>query len=393
MFRQFMRPRPLLAFSTNAIISVNSLVITFAIARGSSTFEFGLAALGLTVYYFSTGLARSTFTETVLAGLGESGIAFRTARRLSLYGLVCAAIVTAFGVLLHNPYLTVLGPALHGLTLLENTRTIQLAIGKATHALEVALGWMVLTVAAAALLPVAGVWLFAAWAASGALLGYANSLRLRTPIRASWPKDDAESRTAGLFAADFVVGTGGSMLTVLLLGLTASPRVVGAVRGAGTLLGPANVISTSARSLVIPLLTRAREGAVENEVAVAIRVSGLLLLVSAPLALLLTLIPKQIGEQLLGATWDAAALAIVPLAIESVLALLGSVPASGHRSRLAGRRSLILRLSIGVPRPFLVLSSAALWGLTGAVWSMAAIAGANLLVWWISYLNLARRSG
>jgi hypothetical protein len=104
-------------------------------------------------------------------------------------------------------------------------------------------------------------------------------------------------------------------------------------------------------------------------------------------------IPDTWGHQLLGDSWTVAKLALLPLSFEALLALVGGIAAAGHRVAFASIRTLVLRLSVGIPRPFIVLGCAVVWGISGAAWSMAAISAVNALLWWASYRLIVRRQG
>ena len=206
-----------------------------------------------------------------------------------------------------------------------------------------------------------------------------------------WKKNRSESSAAVVFSADYLVGAGGAQLTTGLLGALADTAILGAVRGAGTLLGPVNLISTTARSLLLPFLSRAGQennGQFRSAVAATVVQASVLM----PLLLLLQFIPPWLGEQLLGETWKIAALAILPMSIDALFNLIMSPAIAGHRVAFAGTRTLILRLAIGVPRPLIVLFAAHLWGIVGAAWAMALIASVSSVAWWISYFDLSRRA-
>lgn len=387
----------MLAVLANGSVSVASLALSVAVARTTSATEFGSFALAMIVFTFASGLIRSAFTDTALSRPSEVAVYARSARRSSLLALFMAVGLLAWGVATSNLYLAGLAVALHGLVALDVIRTFDSAVGNAGRALLFSASWSAATCAAAIaslISPIPPTAVFLTWAVSGAAGGYIAVLVNRSPWRPGWPRDESETKAAGLFALDYLIGSGGSSLTTTLTGVLADTRIVGALRGAGTLLGPVNLIASTARSLTIPLLARRRKDP-SAELAAAIRVTVLLAIVIAPLLAILQFIPPEWGEWLLGDTWPLASVVLLPLAIESFLALVGGVPAAGHRVAFAGGRTLALRLAVGVPRPIVVIGCALVWGAPGAAWAMATLALINAVVWWLSYraLLFGRRQG
>ncbi|MEV4666434.1 hypothetical protein [Microbacterium sp. LWO12-1.2] len=378
----------------NGFASLASLALSVAIARASSVAVFAAFSIAMVAYLFGSGLIRSALTDSALSRPTDRDTYVRSFQRASLVSLFGAAVLIAWGILADNAFLIVLGIAFHGLLSFDFIRTFDSAAGVAGRAMTSTTIWSMLTVGAS-IMSIAGVldarMVFVVWAATGALSGYALMLAARTPLVPKWTRHREDTRVAGLFALDFAVGSGGSLLTTGLLGLLDNARILGAVRGAGTLLGPLNLVSTTVRSLLLPFLSR-RNNSSGGQIRAALRVAVLQVVFLLPFLVGLQLLPASWGRQILGETWDLASLALLPLSLEAVLALISAVANSGHRVAFAGARSLTLRLSVGLPRPFVVLLCAQVWGIQGAAWSMAALAALNALLWWGSYYDLSRRA-
>lgn len=378
----------------NGFVSLSSLALSVAIARSSSVAVFAAFSIAMVAYLFGSGLIRSALTDSALSRPTDHDTYVRSFQRASLVSVFCAAILIAWGILSDNGFLIVLGIAFHGLLSFDFIRTFDSAAGMAGRAMASTTIWSMLTIGGS-ILSIIGVLdarsVFIIWAASGALSGYALMVAARTPLIPRWTRHREDTRVAGLFALDYAVGSGGSLLTTGLLGLLDNARILGAVRGAGTLLGPLNLVSTTVRSLMLPFLSR-RNNSSGGQIRAALRVALLQVAFLLPFLVALQLLPASWGRQLLGETWDLASLALLPLSIEAVFALISAVANSGHRVAFAGARSLTLRLAVGLPRPFVVLLCAQFWGIQGAAWSMAAISALNALLWWGSYYELSRRS-
>lgn len=389
------RRRVMFAILANGFVSITSLLLAVAIARGGSAWEFGQFSIAMAVYLFGIGLIRAAITETTLAVEPTSEVNTRGFRRAALVSLLASVGMLVVGLLAHNVYLVILAVTLNGLVCLDYVRTVEAALYRARTSLVQGTVWSVATAIVSVFsffVHVDPLVIFGVWAASGALIGYFSALVGRLSLIPWWGRHRSETRAAVLFSLDYVAGSGGSALSTALLGFTSSATTVGALRGAGTILGPVSLLSTTVRSLIIPYLTRARQLGGRHEFSRAATIASMLAVVLAVPAVLLCFVPDSIGSVLLGSTWEAAAPLLPALAIESVLALVGNIAAAGHRSRLAGARSLTLRLSVGIPRPFIVIAAAAAWGALGAAWAMAALSVINCVIWWLSYRQLSRRT-
>lgn len=380
-----------LAVVTNALISISSLLLAISIARRSSVDEFATFAVAMTLYVMANGIIRAAITETTLAiepSRSNDEIGFQ---RASLVSLVAGGAMVLLGWFLGSWYLAVVGVCFNGLTSLDYSRTVNAALHRSGVALAQGVAWSVTVICVSGVslvLPLRGTTLFAVWAGAGAIIGYLSTAEAGYPWAPRWLRNPRQDKAAAWFSVDYLAGSGGSLLSTNLLVVVLNTTAVGAVRGAGTILGPVGLVSTTARSLSIVYLSRARAVGGRHEFRSAVAAAGALAVVVGPLAVAITLIPDRVGRELLGRTWDSVSPILLALAIESVLALVGSIAAAGHRSRLAGARTLTLRLLVGIPRPMIVVLAAWWFGIEGAAWSMAAIAAVNVVLWWFSYWRL-----
>lgn len=390
-----------LAILSTAIVSIAGLLLTVTVARSASMYEFGQFALAMVVYSLVVGVLRAGIVDTTLAQRPDINVRNSGFRRANASSMLMGVLVLLAGILTSNSYMMLLSVALNGLVILDYIRTTSSALFRPQSNWIISVAWstLVIVVATASLIVTWSPWVaFVAWGIGGAALGYGAAFRLHYPWRPGWPRDRQSTRAAGLFSLDYLVGSGSAALTTAILGAFLGPPIVGALRGAGTLLGPASLVASTCRSLAIPFLLRARgRGAAESlttergfrlERKAALSVTAALTALAIPLVILVLLIPDALGIALLGDTWNLAQLVLLPMAIEVVGQLLGSVPSAGHRAAFAGRRALTLRVAVGVPRPIIVLLAAYRFGAPGAAWAMAAIAFVNAALWWSSYLRL-----
>lgn len=378
----------------NGMFSLASFLLSISVARSSSVEMFAAFSLALVSYHFVSGFISSALTDTALSRPDDPATFTRAFRRASLLGLVAAAMLITWGVVSGNAYIAVFGVAVHGLLIMDFLRMFDSAAGSAPRAMVATSVWALisLTVSTVSLFtPIDSVVVFAAWAITGALSGYVTMVVVGVPRLPGWERERTDSRAAAVFSADYLVGQGGIHLTTGLLGLLDDVRVLGAVRGAGTLLGPMNLIATTASSLMLPYLARDQQDP-GRQLRSAVAAVVVQVVALAPLLIVLQFIPDSVGEQLLGDTWQYAALAILPLSLDSIFSVATGVAISGHRVNFAGRRTLLLRVGLGIPRPLVVLFSAFTWGIEGAAWSMAVFALISAVGWWMSYYDLSRRA-
>lgn len=378
----------------NGMFSLASFLLSISVARSSSVEMFAAFSLALVSYHFVSGFISSALTDTALSRPDDPATFTRAFQRASLLGLVAAAVLITWGVVSGNAYIAVFGVAVHGLLIMDFLRMFDSAAGSAPRAMVATSVWALisLTVSTVSLFTtIDSVVVFAAWAITGALSGYVTMLVVGVPRLPGWERERTDSRAAAVFSADYLVGQGGIHLTTGLLGLLDDVRVLGAVRGAGTLLGPMNLIATTASSLMLPYLARDQQDP-GRQLRSAVAAVVVQVVALAPLLIVLQFIPDSVGEQLLGDTWQYAALAILPLSLDSIFSVATGVAISGHRVNFAGRRTLLLRVGLGIPRPLVVLFSAFTWGIEGAAWSMAVFALISAVGWWMSYYDLSRRA-
>lgn len=383
--------RAWLAILTNGMSSLGNLALFIAVARSTDLSELGRFSVAFALYAVSAGVVRAAVAESVLTHAEWRSQTREASSRVVALSSAAALPITVAGALLGSSYLILVGLLLPGLVLFDHLKTIDLAVGSGRRALLRETVWTVTQVGAlvaTGLSEVSAVLVFALWAIVGAVIGLGQAHRSRLPLRPRWQLGRSDSRTAAFFGADYLAGSGVAQATPPILAVAAGTEVVGALRGAGTLIGPVGLIASSARSLLIPFILRSSVQPPAMQRRIALGASATLVAVVAPIGLAIAMLPDHIGELALGPNWAYAAPLLAPLAVELCFAVAATVPFAGHRVARAGRRTLVIRAGAAPVRIAGVLGGAELGGAYGAAVALAILAALTCAVWWASYLTL-----
>ncbi|SER38290.1 hypothetical protein [Streptomyces qinglanensis] len=189
------------------------------------------------------------------------------------------------------------------------------------------------------------------------------------------------------FAVEFGVGNAGSQLAVIGLGLLADPLAVGALRGAGTLYGPMNVLFNAATGFGPPLLNRTGGGRRAARAAAA--AGGVLAALAAAWTTVLLLLPDGYGRALLGDTWASAARLLPATGSQYAAMALGTCGLLTLRV-LRPRTTLPLQLVFSLASVCCLLGGYLLGGVLGAAWGLCLGSAAKGAASWLRAARLLR---
>ena len=385
--------RVYMGVTTNALSSLGNFAVSIALARVLGISELGEFAIAFAVYTFCTGLIRASVCEPSLASGRSRAVLLAGSRRASLTALASAMLIALAGVAASLPYLIVLGLAVHGLSMYDYSKTMNLAMFDRRVPLFQEATWFAASVAAGGLLLmgwVTGLQGFAIWALSGAAIGYASVVWQALDLRPRWNLARADTVNAIAFGGDYVIGSGASQVAFNLIGVVAGLPAVGSLRAGGTLLGPVSIVLSSARTLTIPYLTRGIAQGRQTAAARTLASTVIIAVGSLPLLALIAFLPSAAGDLLLGDNWSHAQAVLPFLAMEMAFNALVTVPFAGFRALLAGRSTVIIRSALAVMRVSAVVVAAMLGGAAAAAVALGVAAGVGALVWWVAYLTQLR---
>lgn len=381
--------------ASSAATSAAGFTLTVTQAHTVSLSSFGAFAVASAFYGLVLGSVRSCIAQPILALATVRAESKVAVERAAFVGILVGVALLAVSIVADLPYLLVLSITLPGLMVYDTIRTLRVAVLAPWAALAQDAVWAVVTIAGCALSLAGltdGFWSFVVWAAGGSVIGFFVALLGRYRVRPGWGRSDVPTSTSLAFGADYVVGSGSTLVTTNLLAAFAGSSVVAAIRGAGTLLGPVNLFIGILPTLLIPSLRQWHDPALKP-VRAGLRLNGLIMLVATPLLLMIAFFPTSWGQLLLASIWPFAAPLLPFLALDTAAALAATVPMSGHRSLLAGRASLRLRIFLAVVRTSCVVAAGVTHGAVAAAATIAATSVVATVAWWVSYAHQLKRTG
>lgn len=380
---------------TNALSSLGNFALSISLARTLDLTELGEFAVAFALYAFIVGLIRAAVSEPLLASLPDREKHHRGAERVSLLGLVAVVVLVIGGWALGLPYVVLVGLAIHGLSLLDYSATMNIAAFDKRIPLAQEIAKFTFSVTAGMLVlfgVIGGLPAFAIWAFGGTFVGYVSAYLQSYEIRPRWGIPASETGNSVAFGGDYVVGAGASQIAFNLVGAVAGLAAVGSLRAGGTLLGPVSLVVSSARSLTIPYLSRAIGRGRSASLQASVASAAVIGVATVPVLGVIAFLPDVAGELLLGENWFHAKPVLGFLALEMASIALTTIPFAGFRALLAGRATMVIRSLLAVFRVGIVVWAAATGGVVSAAIAMAFASGIGMLVWWSGFIILLRKN-
>jgi hypothetical protein len=191
------------------------------------------------------------------------------------------------------------------------------------------------------------------------------------------------------FVVEFAVGNGSSQVAVLGIGAFGSAQAVGSLRGASTIFGPLNVLFTAATSFGPPYLSRM--ATVPAQVRAAGRIGIGLGGVALAWAVVVLLLPADVGAELLGETWAYASALVPATGAQYVAMALGTAGILALRV-VSPRSTLPIQLVWSAVNVVTLVVGFVGWGVTGAAWGLALGSALKAAALWRRAAVLRRQS-
>lgn len=174
----------------------------------------------------------------------------------------------------------------------------------------------------------------------------------------------------------------------MAVGLTAGLPTVGALRGASTLVGPANLVITAVQPIIIRRVSAYAERPSHIRARLLLRDAALTVGAYSAAVIPLLALGYLAGEVLLGEdVWPSVRPILFLVAADGLLAGVATVAVSYHRATWNHRRALTISLVTLIPRWSLVLSLSLVYGASGAAAGAVTATALSTLVWWFSALS------
>lgn len=372
--------------------SGSNFILVFLLARGTSPQEFGLLMIGYTIITVAVAVSRNTFgaifgidlprinaaDSSVLVSRSAAAVLLTAAPvSLILVGYAAIAPVTADG----QRGLTLLAVALPLVLLQDLQRFWSVAQGAPMHAAAADFLWLV-TAASGFFLPrlypgLGSVTVGACAFTLGALLSFSTLIamgyRLRPQLRGvvTWLRSDVRRLH---LATDSVLSSSIPLANSSIIAILGGPQLVAAIRGAGILFGPLNLLSATFPLALVPEAVRSSQDRARRLFVLAAVAFGL---VACLWGVSLHYLPSSAGAQLLGESWTL----VQPIVLITMVEYVGLGVWAVSRSRLVVQERLrtALRLRVGFSAATLVLPIMAVL-LGGTAAAIAATLAATSLI-------------
>lgn len=349
--------QPLMAFIGQGIWSVSNTLFIIALARSVPAADFGTTSTTLGILLTSVTLIRGLFGINILLHPPQTAVNERrleVSRSLAFalwFGAICAIVTASLGVATKNSEWTIIAisaPFLVGHEVLRCFAVAQANAGwvavsdmtRLAHS-AIALAWSLMD--AASLSALALIWSLSHMTAYALLRHHTQVAPTMLDINDWWRNTYRHKMANGLDLSIMALTTS---LYLAILGMGLGPEGVAGIRGAGTLMGPFNVLLSALPLALLPRLSNSRS-----------EKPRLLFALAAPLATLSVFIgsigiwlPDEIGVAILGETWHSSTLVLPIMGLEYAFQAIRNVYVNElrrqqrHSSLLANR--LFLSLSI-----------------------------------------------
>jgi O-antigen/teichoic acid export membrane protein len=379
-----------------ALSSLGNFGLGLLVAGSTSARDFGAFGIAYSLYLLLLSASRSVASEPLLVRHADSSedelrhaLRESTGTALAL-GSAMAVLCASLSVALPEPTggaVLALAVVLPGLLLEDSCRYAVFTQGQPLRAVVVDGVWTVTSLMAIVLL---GQWgsasvslLVLAWGATGSaagVLGVVLSGALPLP-RATKRWYERHHDLAPRFLGEVAVTVGATNLSLFLIGVVGGLEVVGALRGAEVLLGPARLLVVAAQAAAVAELVRLRRRMPHVLVSSCLVVGGVLAGAMALAGGATHLLPDSIGRTMLGDSWAPARDVLGVVALDWAAIGFGMGAVVGLRVLAAARRSLRVRVALA-PLTVVVPLVGVTAGARGAAWGYATVSVFAAGVWW-----------
>lgn len=382
--------------------SISNLGLSIAVARQSSQESFGAFALVFAAYLLCQGSVRAIFGEILL--LKANRWSAETIRSkwtantsgVLIFSIALGCVIATISVFIPDVIaatLLALAVSCPFLFLADNLRYWAYATKVPARAALIDALWLTFQTAAFSFLlvnDVQGSHLYVlSWGLSSAfpvlviLVVKRWSLRPR-PALAMWKETRVPSSH---YLGEYITLSAVQHATIFASAGFGGLAAAGGLRAAQTIMGPANVVTGSANVVFLPIMAQVCASNPKRLPAVSTMVSCTWAIFIACTALLVQLIPDNLGAAFLGESWETGQYLTAILAVTLAFNGVSYGATSGLRALGASAKSLKFRLIAAPLTLGAVCLGAIQGGASGALIGLAASTIAQSLGWWILYIS------
>lgn len=376
---------------SNGATSLVSLMITVVIARQDGPSQLGVFGVSFAVLLLAQLFAREVGINRALSDPGDPFQRQVAYSRSLLVGLAVGIPLVLVGLALLDPIVILTGLAVPGYTAFTFLRLLTVTdgrVGRGLFADSVLVSCVALASLSVVVFDISSLVVLTIWALllpiSGALLQRKIGLRLK----ANWYS--SSSTYSGIsFGFQSLFGSGSVHISTFILASLFGSVLVGAVRGASTLMGPVNLVTSSINTLSI------RELATESE-AQRRRTMLLWFVISTGIcgvgAFLTWLISVLFGSWILGESWPVVEPLVAWVALDAAIVATAVAARAAHRVDKRGAAAWRVSIISGGAR-LLFLPLGGWWaGATGVAIALAVTSLLSGTLWWLSYVMYRKQS-
>lgn len=366
--------------------TATNLVLSLAVARESSSAEYGAWAIAYALFVVGLAINRAVVSTPLLIssdGGAKSAASVQSSIGASVMLSIFLMLSFAVGVWLLPesvaPALVVFGVVIPGVLVHDTLRYYHFGRSSPRSSAILDTAWLVVQFVLFATLMILGrasmVALTVAWGIGASLVAivYLSKIRALPSIMLALQRIRSEVQMTSRLFVDAMLTAGAANCMPLIIGSLLGLSEAGYLRGAQTLMGGVGLVVMG----LTPMLTVEAVKVVSagGSIMRLVRWWSLMIAIgSAAYGALVLLIPDRWGTLAIGDSFHGATLVLPALVCQAIL----RGPFTGTPALLKAQRRfddlVRLRIRTSVSTVALPTAGAIFWGLEGAVWGMAAAA-------------------
>lgn len=377
---------------SNGMVSIVSMMLTFAVSRSGGLEALGQFAVGYAILSLAQVLVREMCLNVAMRHAKSVQAAAWAISRVVVIAAPVAGGVAIWGFYAQSALVSALAFAIPAFVIYDFLRfwTASSQAGMKPLLCDLIIGvTVVLSFLATELYSVDASAVVFAWGISlylAACLVYFSSPLFRFR---SW--NARFDRSTFVFGLQGLFGAGSVHVAFFLLGAFFSPSIVGALRGATTFSGPGNLVTSTVQGGAISPIAATKVGSSARKRAM-FTWAALSASVNAPLLILTAIVAAYWGDVLLGDAWLAVAPLLPWILLDAGINSLVPATYAAHRADNQAKRVLVISLACGILRISTLSLAALIGGAVAASLAMVGVSVVSATALWVSYVHYSKRA-